>query len=144
MSISEIIKFIISYINSNYTIRSDKKLKLTFDELKPDKDSIMFSLADDNTVVEKKDLTGLFVDGEVSIQCYYRIMANDNGFADLDSIKVVDDLVSFIKSNYKSIKTDDFYVSGVVTKASTKLSAVYANGVKDFISKFSINYGRRL
>lgn len=54
MSVSEIIEFIISYINSNYTIRSDKKLKLTFDELKPDKDSIMFSLADDNTVVEKK------------------------------------------------------------------------------------------
>ena len=144
MSISEIIEFIISYINSNYTIRSGTKLKLSFDELKSDKDSIMFSLADDNTVVEKKDLTGLFVDGELSIQCYYRIMANDNGFADLDSIKVVDDLVSFIKSNYKSIKTDDFYVSGVVTKASTKLSAVYANGAKDFISKFSIKYGRRL
>ena len=144
MSISEIIEFIISYINSNYTIRSGTKLKLSFDELKPDKDSIMFSLADDNTVVEKKDLTGLFVDGELSIQCYYRIMANDNGFADLDSIKVVDDLVSFIKSNYKSIKTDDFYVSGVVTKASTKLLAVYANGAKDFISKFYINYGRRL
>ena len=53
MSISEIIKFIISYINSNYTIRSNSKLKLTFNELKPDKDSIMFSLADDNTVVEK-------------------------------------------------------------------------------------------
>ena len=144
MSISEIIEFIISYINSNYTIRSGTKLKLSFDELKSDKDSIMFSLADDNTVVEKKDLTGLFVDGELSIQCYYRIMANDNGFADLDSIKIVDDLVSFIKSNYKSIKTDDFYVSGVVTKASTKLSAVYANGAKDFISKFSIKYGRRL
>lgn len=144
MSISEIIEFIISYINSNYTIRSGTKLKLSFDELKPDKDSIMFSLADDNTVVEKKDLTGLFVDGELSIQCYYRIMANDNGFADLDSIKIVDDLVSFIKSNYKSIKTDDFYVSGVVVKASTKLSAVYANGAKDFISKFYINYGRRL
>lgn len=144
MSISEIIEFIISYINSNYTIRSGTKLKLSFNELKPDKDSIMFSLADDNTVVEKKDLTGLFVDGELSIQCYYRIMANDNGFADLDSIKVVDDLVSFIKSNYKSIKTDEFYVSGVVIKASTKLSAVYANGAKDFISKFSINYGRRL
>lgn len=144
MSISEIIKFIISYINSNYTIRSDKKLKLTFDELKPDKDSIMFSLADDNTVVEKKDLIGLFVDGEISLQCYYRIMANDNGFADLDSIKIVDDLVSFIKSNYKSIKTDEFYVSGVVVKASTKLSAAYSNGAKDFISKFSINYGRRL
>lgn len=138
-----ILEFIISYINNNYTIRSGTKLKLSFDELKPDKDSIMFSL-DDNTVVEKKDLTGLFVDGELSIQCYYRIMANDNGFADLDSIKIVDDLVSFIKSNYKSIKTDDFYVSGVVTKASTKLSAVYANGAKDFISKFSINYGRRL
>lgn len=144
MSISEIIKFIIYYINSNYTIRSDKKLKLTFNELKPDKDSIMFSLADDNTVVEKKDITGIFVDGEISIQCYYRIMANDNGFADLDSIKVVDDLVSFIKSNYKSIKTDEFYVSGVVVKASTKLSAAYSNGAKDFISKFSINYGRRL
>lgn len=144
MSISEIIEFIISYINSNYTIRSGTKLKLSFDELKSDKDSIMFSLADDNTVVEKKDLTGLFVDGELSIQCYYRIMANDNGFADLDSIKVVDDLVSFIKSNYKSIKTDDFYISGVVTKASTKLSAAYSNGAKDFISKFSINYGRRL
>lgn len=144
MSISEIIEFIISYINSNYTIRAGTKLKLSFDELKPDKDSIMFSLADDNTVVEKKDLTGLFVDGELSIQCYYRIMANDNGFADLDSIKVVDDLVTFIKSNYKSIKTDDFYVSGVVVKASTKLSAVYTNGAKDFISKFSINYGRRL
>lgn len=144
MSVSEIIEFIISYINSNYTIRSDKKLKLTFDELKLDKDSIMFSLADDNTVVEKKDLTGLFVDGEVSIQCYYRIMANDNGFADLDSIKIVDDLVSFIKSNYKSIKTDEFYVSGVVVNASTKLSAAYSNGAKDFISKFSINYGRRL
>ena len=144
MSISEIIEFIISYINSNYTIRSGTKLKLSFDELKTDKDSIMFSLADDNTVVEKKDLTGLFVDGELSIQCYYRIMANDNGFADLDSIKIVDDLVSFIKSNYKSIKTDDFYVSGVVTKASTKLSAVYSNCAKDFISKFSINYGRRL
>lgn len=144
MSISEIIEFIISYINSNYTIKSGTKLKLSFDELKPDKDSIMFSLADDNTVVENKDLTGLFVDGELSIQCYYRIMSNDNGFADLDSIKVVDDLVSFIKSNYKSIKTDDFYVSGVVTKAPTKLSAVYANGAKDFISKFSINYGRRL
>ena len=70
MSISEIIEFIISYINSNYTIRSGTKLKLSFDELKPDKDSIMFSLADDNTVVEKKDLTGLFVDGELSIQCY--------------------------------------------------------------------------
>ncbi len=144
MSISEIIKFIISYINNNYTIRSDKKLKLTFDELKPDKDSIMFSLADDNTVVEKKDITGMFADGEISIQCYYRIMANDNGFADLDSIKIVDDLVSFIKSNYKSIKTDEFYVSGVVVKASAKLAAAYSNGAKDFISKFSINYGRRL
>lgn len=144
MSVSEIIEFIISYINSNYTIRLGTNLKLTFDELKPDKDSIMFSLADDNTVVEKKDLTGLFVDGEVSIQCYYRIMANDNGFADLDSIKIVDDLVSFIKSNYKSIKTDEFYVSGVVVNASTKLSAAYSNGAKDFISKFSINYGRRL
>lgn len=143
MSISEIIEFIISYINSNYIIRSGTNLKLSFDELKPDKDSIMFSLADDNTVVEKKDLTGLFFDGELSIQCYYRIMANDNGFADLDSIKVVDDLVSFIKSNYKSIKTDDFYVSGVVTKASTKLAAAYSNGAKDFVSKFSINYGRR-
>lgn len=144
MSISEIIKFIISYINSNYTIRPNSKLKLTFDELKPDKDSIMFSLADDNTVVEKKDITGIFVDGEISLQCYYRIMANDNGFADLDSIKIVDDLVSFIKSNYKSIKTNEFYVSGVVVKASTKLSAAYSNGAKDFISKFSINYGRRL
>lgn len=144
MSISEIIEFIISYINSNYTIRSGTKLKLSFDELKPDKDGIMFSLADDNTIVEKKDLTGLFVDGELSIQCYYRIMANDNGFADLDSIKIVDDLVTFIKSNYKSIKTDEFYVSGVVVNASTKLLAVYANGAKDFISKFSINYGRRL
>lgn len=144
MSISEIIKFIISYINSNYTISPNSKLKLTFNELKPDKDSIMFSLADDNTVVEKKDITGMFVDGEISLQCYYRIMANDNGFADLDSIKIVDDLVSFIKSNYKSIKTDEFYVSGVVVKASTKLSAAYSNGAKDFISKFSINYGRRL
>lgn len=144
MNVSEIIEFIISYINNNYTIRSDKKLKLTFDDLKPDKDSIMFSLADGNTVVEKKDITGIFVDGEISLQCYYRIMANDNGFADLDSIKIVDDLVSFIKSNYKSIKTDEFYVSGVVVNASTKLSAAYSNGAKDFISKFSINYGRRL
>ena len=144
MSISEIIEFIISYINSNYIIRSGTKLKLSFDELKPDKDSIMFSLADDNTVVEKKDLTGLFVDGELSIQCYYRMIASDNVFCDLYSIYVVGYFVSFIKSNYISIKTDDFYVSGVVTKASTKLSAVYANGAKDFISKFSINYGRRL
>ena len=63
MSVSEIIEFIISYINNNYTIRSDKKLKLTFDELKPDKDSIMFSLADDNTVVEDL-MRGYIYNGE--------------------------------------------------------------------------------
>lgn len=144
MSISEIVDFIISFVNSNYTIRSDGKLKLTFDELKSDKDSIMIGFSDDNTGVEKIDLTGLFVDGELVFQCYYRIMANDNGYADLDALKIVDDLVAFIKSNYKSIKTDDFYVSGVDIKAVAKLSAAYQNGAKDFVSKFSIKYGRRL
>lgn len=144
MKIVEILQFIIDYVNKYYKIRADGKLKLTFDELNPDKDSIMFALADDNTGSENVDLTGLFADGEISIDCYYRIMSNDCGYEDLYSIGIVDDLMYFIKSNYKSIKSDNFYVSGVDIKSSCKLSTAYQNGAKDFTSKLVIKYGRRI
>lgn len=144
MTYSDIIAFIIDYVNANYNIRAGDKLKLAFDEMKADKDSIIFTPSDEASVGEKKDITGLFVDGEIPLNCYYRIMNNDNGYADLDAIKVVNDLVTFIKSNYKLMKTDDFYVSGVDIKSTAKLSTAYQNGVKDFISNFSIKYGRRL
>ena len=144
MNYSDIIAFVIDYINSNYRIRAGDNLKLTFDEMRSDKDSIIFTPSDEASTGEKKDITGLFVDGEIPLNCYYRIMNNDNGYADLDAIQIVNDLVTFIKSNYKLIKTDDFYVSGVDIKSTAKLSTVYQNGVKDFISSFSIKYGRRL
>lgn len=144
MTCSEIIDFLVKYVNSSYKIRADTRLNLTFDELKSDRDCIMFALSDKNTGIERKDITGMFVDGELIFNCYYRIMANDNGYADIDSIAVVNDLVSFIKENYKQVKTDDFYLSGVSIQSVAKLSAAYPNGVKDFVSEFSINYGRRI
>lgn len=144
MTYSDIIVFIIDYVNTNYRIRAGDKLKLTFDEMKADKDSIIFAPSDEVSAGEKKDITGLFVDGEIPLNCYYRIMNNDNGFADLDAIKVVNDLITFIESNYKLMKTNDFYISGVGIKSTAKLSTIYQNGVKDFISSFYIKYGRRL
>ena len=139
---TDVIDLIISFVNSNYNFKNN--LRLNYDELKLDKDSIMITNQSNDTGSEKRDITGLFADGAIDVAIYYRIMNNDSGNDDLKSIKLINDLVNFIELNYKQIKNDSIYLSKISNISSATLASQYDNNVKDFCGKFRINYFRRL
>lgn len=139
---ADIIKSVIDYLNTEYP----KSIpKISFDELSTSKDSICITTSEDSKPIEKvADVTGKWLSGVVNISIVYRAMLVTNGLNDLSYIKVIDDIYNFVKSNYKSIKNNDFYIDSVSQVSGGLLDVIYQGGVKDFKGIVKLSYERRL
>lgn len=138
-----VINSLIDYINSNYKFPG--KYKLLFDELFTNKDSICITTVTDSTPNEKlADVTGGYVVGTIRLSIVFRMMKSSSGIQDLDAISIVDSLYSYIKSVYKSVNSDIFYIDKVSQISGAKLDTVYPGGVKDFRGIFELSYERKV
>lgn len=140
---SFILRSLLDYLNDNYTFEGSYKLK--FDELSTSKDSICLTTSGDSTPVEKvSDVTGRYLSGTIRIAIVYRMMKASTGSQDLDAISIIDSLFSFIRSSYKLLMSDKFYITNVSQISGGKLDTAYATGVKDFRGIFELSYERQV
>lgn len=139
---SSIVKDLISYLRDNYTFPTG--VKLDFNMLNTSKSCMCLALNNDNTITEKvSDVTGLYVTGTIVFDVVYRTMALTNGTSDLDATEVIDNLIDFIKLNYKqNVGVNGFFVEKITCNSSGVLSRVYQGGVRDYKGIFTLTYER--
>lgn len=140
---SVVTRNIIAFMNENFEFNG--KYRLDFDKLSTSKDSMCLTTTKDSAPVEKPaDVTGGYVSGTLRLGIVLRVMKVQSGMQDLDYIKICDALYQFLKSNYRSIKNDEFYIDKVSQISGAKLDAVYQGGVKDFRGIFEVTYERKV
>ena len=138
---SMVVNALIDYINDNYQFEG--KYRLAFDELQTSKNSICLTTSSETAPYEKiADVTGTAYTGTVTLAIVYRVMKTEKGIQDLEHIGVVDSLYDFIKANYKSVKSEDFFIDKITQNSGGKLDATYSGGIKDFRGIFTLNYER--
>lgn len=138
-----VIRSLIDYINKNY--KFNDKFKVTFDSLQTNRDSVCLTTTVDSTPVEKPaDVTGDYLSGTLRLAIIYRLMQVPNESKDLEAINAVDDLYRFIKSKYKEIKGETFFIDKVSQISGAKLDTVYAGGIKDYRGILELNYERQV
>ena len=140
---SQIIKDLIDYINNNFTTTDIPRVK--FDELSTTKDSICFTNSEDETSTEyPSDPTGEWVHGVVTINITYRTICISEGNKDLSYLAVLDKIINYIKSIYKNIGDDTYFIDKVTIVSSSKLSTIYSGGVKDYSGVIKLDYEREV
>lgn len=139
---AKVIKALVDYVNKHYKFKG--KYKLAFDELSTSRDSICVTTTGDSIPYEKPDVTGTYVSGTVDLAIVLRRMKTSSSETDLDCISEVDDLYKYIKSIYKEINSNTFFVDWVSLVSGAKLDVAYAGGIKDYRGIFTLTYERKV
>lgn len=136
-----VIRGILSFLNTNSHYLGIPTIK--FDELSTSKDSMCLATTEGSTPVETiADVTGTAYKGKIELNLIYRVMLSRDGAKDLDYIGVVDNVLDYLKKNYKSIEDNFFFIDNLTEKSRCTLETVYSGGVKDFKCVFVVNYER--
>ena len=136
-----VIRGILSFLNTNKAELGIPNIK--FDELSTSKDSMCLATTEGSTPVETiADVTGTAYKGKLELNLIYRVMLSRDGSKDLDYIGVVDNILDYLKRNYKSIEDNFFFIDNLTEKSRCTLETVYSGGVKDFKCVFVVNYER--
>lgn len=140
---TEVIKGLIDFINANYQFKG--KYKLEFDKLQSTKDSICLTTIEQSNPIERvADVTGTALAGSVTLSIRYRVMHIEKSDDELSAIEVVDDLYNFIRSHYREVKNEKFFIDGITQVSGGVLNTVYSGGVKDFNGSFILQYERQV
>lgn len=139
---AKVIKALVDYVNKHYKFKG--RYRLTFDELSTSRDSICVTTTGDSIPYEKPDVTGTYVSGTVDLAIVLRRMKTSSSETDLDCISEVDDLYKYIKSIYKEINSNTFFVDWVSLVSGAKLDVAYAGGIKDYRGIFTLTYERKV
>lgn len=139
---AKVIKALVDYVNKNYKFKG--KYKLAFDELSTSRDSICVTTTGDSIPYERPDVTGTYMSGTVDLAIVLRRMKTSSSETDLDCISEVDDLYKYIKSIYKEINSNTFFVDWVSLVSGAKLDVAYAGGIKDYRGIFTLTYERKV
>lgn len=136
-----VIRGILSFLNANKSELNIPNIK--FDELSTSKDSMCLATTEGSTPIETiADVTGTAFRGKLELNLIYRVMLSRDGSKDLDYIGVVDNVLDYLKKNYKSIEDNFFFIDNLTEKSRCTLETVYSGGVKDFKGIFVVSYER--
>lgn len=139
---AKVIKALVDYVNQHY--RFEGKYKLAFDELSTSRDSICITTTGDSVPYEKPDVTGTYMHGTVDLAIVLRRMKTNSSDSDLECISEVDNLYKYIKSIYKEIDSNTFFIDWVALISGAKLDVAYAGGIKDYRGIFTLTYERKV
>lgn len=131
---------ILTALNANTELTGGLKVK--FDELSVQNDSMCLSFSDTDVTGEVfSDVTGTAMSGKFLLEIYYRVVSKTNNTDDLSSIDVLDSIVGYIRDSFKYTSINES-ITDIKVSISPRLKKSYVNKTRDFFTQTIVSYER--